>query len=327
MTVLKRHKDNLQIFRAPVCGRHGRRRIPRIPCLTGLAVFLMLALLTGCGKGPAPGQVYGPSDSEENLYLDGQSEENTKTEDEEENLLSVEIDETGYTVTQIDESNVYPPKKTDDYGNALPAYLVDYAVKISNEDSDTALIWPVVTVSAYGSDGRMISSAKKRINTYVLPGDEIFFGADMTVRGEEPQRIEFTAQSTNPEDFYPTEEELKMPSSDKYKAGEVSADVLEEYEKDAPAAGRKNSQGLSEGYYYFRELPMLSGTVSCASDTDEEAFVTIVYRSEDGEILGGETGRVMIPAGKEASYVLTAAGPVPKDTKTFEVNAFSIAEY
>ena len=47
----------------------------------------------------------------------------------------------------------------------------------------------------------------------------------------------------------------------------------------------------------------------------------------DGEILGGETGRVMIPAGKEASYVLTAAGPVPKDTKTFEVNAFSIAEY
>ena len=72
---------------------------------------------------------------------------------------------------------------------------------------------------------------------------------------------------------------------------------------------------------------MRAGSVSGASDTDEEAFVTIVYRSEDGEILGGATGRVMIPAGKEAAYVLTAAGPGPKDTKTFEVNAFSIAEY
>ena len=96
MILLKRNKDVLQIFCAPRCGRRGRRGVPHF---TGLAALLMLALLTGCGKGPAPGQVYGPSDSEENLYLDGQGEENTKTEDEEGDLLSVEIDETGYTIT------------------------------------------------------------------------------------------------------------------------------------------------------------------------------------------------------------------------------------
>ena len=117
-----------------------------------------------------------------------------------------------------------------------------------------------------------------------------------------------------------------MPSADSYEAGEVRVRVLPEYEEGAPSAGRKNSAGLSQGYFYFGELPELSGTISCSSGSDQEAFVTILYRDGD-RILGGETGRVMIPAGRKASYVLTAAGPVPEGTQSFEVSAFSIAQY
>ena len=124
----------------------------------------------------------------------------------------------------------------------------------------------------------------------------------------------------------PAEEDLKMPSSDSYQAGEVRAETAKEYEETAPSAGRKSSDGLADGYFYFKELPALSGEISCSSDTDQEAFVTILYKDGD-EILGGETSSVMIPAGKKASYVFTAAAPIPEDTESFEVSAFSIPDY
>lgn len=291
-----------------------------------LLILLSLALMTGCSRGPEEGTVYGPADAEENLYLDLTAEEAEKLEKEEKDLPEAAIIDSGYSITQIDESDVYPPKKTDDYGEALPAYLVDFAVILSNEDSDLAMVWPTVTAVAYDSFGNELSRVDKTIRTYVLPGDKIAFGSEMTVRGELPDRISFSAVSEDPDNYYPTEEELNMPSADSYEAGEVRVHVLPEYEEQAPSAGRKSSEGLSQGYYCFGELPELSGTVRCSSDQDQEAFVTILYRDGD-RILGGETGRVMIPAGKKASYVLTAAGPVPEGTQSFEVSAFSIAQY
>lgn len=291
-----------------------------------LLILLTLALLTGCSRGPEEGTVYGPSDDEENLYLDLTAEEAEKLEREEKDLPEAAIIDSGYSITQIDESDVYPPKKTDDYGQALPAYLVDFAVVLSNEGNDLAMVWPTVTAVAFDSYGNELSRVDKTIRTYVLPGDRISFGSEMTVRGELPDRISFSAVSEDPDNYYPTEEELNMPSADSYESGEVRVRVLPEYEEQAPSAGRKSSEGLSRGYYYFGELPELSGTIRCSSDQDQEAFVTILYRNGD-QILGGETGRVMIPAGKKAYYVLTAAGPVPEDTESFEVSAFSIAKY
>lgn len=301
---------------------HKRKIRPVSPIL---CVLLLGALvLTGCGKGPEAGTVYGPSDSEENLYLDLQAEESG--EEEEKNLPGAEIIDSGYTITDIDESDVYPPKKRDEYGNVLPAYLVDFAVRISNKGNEKALVWPTVKVTAYDSNGNTITETEKRIRTYVLPGDVIDYGSEITVRGEKPAGVRFTAYSQDPEVFYPAEEELNMPPSDSYQTGEVTVRVAEEYKENAPSAGRESSEGLPEGYFYFEELPELSGTVSCSHNSDHEAFVTILYRDGD-EILGGETGRVMIPAGKTASYVFTAAGPIPEDTKSYEVTAFSIADY
>lgn len=283
-------------------------------------------LLTACGKGPEAGTVYGPSDSEENLYLDLTADEAKKLEEEEKERPEAEIIDSGYTITGIDESDVYPPRKTDDFGNVLPAYLVDFAVRISNEGNDQALVWPTVKVTAYDSNGTVLSEEEKTIRTYVLPGDVITYGSDVTVRGEKPARIRFTAYSEDPEIYYPAEEELNMPFSDSYQTGEVTVRVAEEYEENAPSAGRRSSEGLPDGYFYFKELPQLSGTVSCSSGDDQEAYVTILYRDGD-EILGGETSRVMIPAGKTASYVFTAAAPIPEGTQSYEVTAFSIAAY
>ena len=290
------------------------------------SLFFGTLLLSGCSKGPEAGTVYGPSDSEENLYLDLTADEAKRLEEEEKELPEAEIIDSGYTVTGIDESDVYPPKETDDFGNALPAYLVNFAVRISNQGNDRALVWPTVTVTAYDADGNVITEAEKKIRTYVLPGDVIAYGSDITVRGEKPSRIRFSAHGEDPETFYPSEEELNIPFSDSYQAGEVTVRVSEEFEEYAPSAGRKSSDGLPDGYYYFKELPELSGTISCSSGNDQEAFVTILYRNGD-EILGGETCRVMIPAGKTASYVLTAAAPVPEETQSYEVTAFSIAAY
>ena len=294
--------------------------------LVSALLIVTAALLTGCGKGPEAGTVYGPADKEENLYLDLTAEEAKSLEEKEKELPEAEITESGYSITEIDESDVYPPVKTDDYGSALPAYLVDYAVKISNSDNDLAMVWPTLTVTAYDDNGEELSKVQKTIRTYILPGDEIYFASEMTVRGRTPARVRFTAVSEDPETYYPTEEELNMPPSDNYMTGEVSVRILPEYEEETPSAGRKNSEGLAKGYFSFGELPELSGTVSCSWDKDQEAYVTILYRKGD-EILGGETGRVMILAGMEASYVFTAAGPVPEGTETIEARAFSIAEY
>ena len=55
--------------------------------------------------------------------------------------------------------------------------------------------------------------------------------------------------------------------------------------------------------------------------TYDEAYTVM------NEILGGETGRVMIPAGKEAFYTFSAPGPIPEETDQYEVSAFSIARF
>ena len=307
---------------------HRERAFRRVGLSAVVLLFLISVtiILTSCGSGPQPGAVYGKADSEENLYVDLTALEAQEEALKEKELPEAEITDSGYTITEIDESDVYPLKKTDGYGNRLPAYLVDFAVRISNREGDLALVRPTVTVVAEDINGNKIASSTKTIRTYVLPGDEIAFASDMTVRGELPARIRFYAESEDPADFYPAEEELQMPLSDNYQAGDVHVRVLSEYEEEAPSAGRKNSEGLAKGYFRFGELPELSGEIRCDTGEEQEAFVTVLYLDGD-QILGGETGRVRIPAGQSADYVLTAAGPVPEETDAFEVRAFSIADY
>lgn len=305
------------------------RRGMSLPVGTAACVIILsaaLCLLEGCAKGPQAGTVYGPSGVEDEFYLDLDEAEAREAAEEDKELPQIEIADSGYTITQIDESDVYPPKKTDDDGNRLPAYLVDFAVRLSNKGNDRALIRPLVTVEALDSYGNTISTSTKTILTYILPDDEIAFASDMTVRGEEPAEIRFYAEGEDPEVFYPTEEELDMPASDQYRTGDIQVRVLPDYEDTAPTAGRTNSVGLSKGYFRFGEVPELSGTISCTREEDREAFVTVLYMDDD-RILGGETGRVRIPAGKDASFVLSAAAPIPEGTDRFEVQAFSIAQY
>ena len=249
-----------------------------------------------------------------------------KEAEKEKQLPEAGITDSGYTITEIDESDVYPPKKTDENGNPRPAWLIDYAVRISNEEGESAMIRPEVTVEALDRDGNVVAKSTRTIRTYVLPGDEIAYASDMTVRGDRPETVRFYARSGDPEAFYPTQEELDMPATDSYEAGEVRVSVLEKYRDEAPSAGRKSSPGLAKGYYRFGELPELSGEVRCDSGEDQEAFVTILYRDGD-RILGGETGRVMIRGNETAKYVLTAAAPIPEGTEGFEVCVFSIAEF
>ena len=304
------------------CAVHRKR-----PASVWTAVILTagMLVLSGCG-GPKPGTVYEPSHQEENLYVDMTAVRAQEQEKEEKELPQVEIIDSGYTITQIDESDVYPPVKTDDNGNALPAYRLNYAVRISNKGNEKAMIRPTIVVRAVNMNGERIAKSRKTFRTYVLPDEEIAVAGDMIIRGEYPSEIQFSAESEDPEDFYPTEEELRMPGGDSYSASEVLVEVLEEYKDQAPSAGRENSEGLAEGYFRFGELPALSGRIRCNSTEDQEAFVTILFKDGD-EILGGETGRVMIPAGKEAFYTLSAGGPVPAETDNFEVSAFSIAHY
>ena len=292
---------------------------------TAVILAAGMLVLSGCG-GPKAGTVYEPSHQEESLYVDMTAFQAQEQEKEEKELPQVEILDSGYTITQIDESDVYPPVKTDDYGNALPAYRLNYAARISNRGSDKAMIRPTIVVKVMDVNGERIGKSRKTFRTYVLPDEEIAVAGDMIIRGENPSEISITAESEDPEDFYPTEEELRIPGSDSYSASDVMVEVLEEYKDKAPAAGRESSEGLARGYFRFGELPALSGRISCNSTEDQEAFVTILFKDGD-KLLGGETGRVMIPAGKEAFYTFSAGGPVPAETDSYEVSAFSIAHY
>jgi hypothetical protein len=296
-----------------------------IPAGITTAILAGVLVLSGCG-GPKAGTVYEPSRQEEDLSIDMTAVEAARLERENKELPQAEITESGYTVTEIDESDVYPPVKTDDNGNALPAYLVNYAVRISNKGNDRAMIRPTIVVRVNDANGERISKSSKTFRTYILPDEEIAVAGDMIVHGAEPSQITFTAECEDPEVFYPTEEELRIPGGDSYSASDVTVEVLEEYAQKAPSAGRESSEGMSKGYFRLGELPALSGRISCNSGEDREAFVTILFKDGD-EILGGETGRVMIPAGKEAFYTFSAPGPIPEDTDQYEVSAFSIARF
>lgn len=293
--------------------------------LSSAVLLTVLLILSGCGE-PEAGTVYEPANREENLYIDLtalEAEEEIKNNRE---LPEAEITDSGYTVSEIDESDVYPPKKTDSQGNRLPAYMVNFAVRISNKGNDSAMVFPTVIAKAKDMNGDTITSYRRTIRTYILPDEEIVYAGDMIVRGEKPSDIRFSAECDDPEDFYPTEEELRMPRTDSYSASDVTVEVLEEYKDKAPSAGRESSEGLAKGYFLFGELPVLSGKIRCNYSENHEAFVTILFKNGEN-ILGGETGRVMIPRGKEAFFSFSSTGPLPEGTDNYEVGAFPIAGY
>ena len=290
------------------------------------AVFLtVLLILSGCGE-PEAGTVYEPAKREENLYIDLTAMEAEKEMKNNREPPEAEITDSGYSISEIDESDVYPPKKTDEQGNRLPAYMVNFAVRISNKGNDRAMINPTVIAKAKDMNENTIASSRRTIRTYILPDEEIVFAGDLIVRGERPSEVRFSAECDDPEDFYPTEEELQLPRTDDYRASDITVEVLEEYKDRAPSAGRVSSDGLARGYFLFGELPVLSGKIRCDYPGDQEAFVTVLFKNGDN-ILGGETGRVMIPKGKEAFYSFSSTGPLPEETDNYEVSAFPIAGY
>jgi len=307
------------IWKDCICGKD------RIKAAAAAVLLAAVLVLPGCGADKA-GTVYKPSHQEEDLYIDVTAVQALEESREEKEPPEAEITDSGYTITQIDESDVYPPKETDENGDPLPAWLVNYAVRISNRGSDRALVQPTIVARAMDEYGSRISSSRKTVRTYVLADQEIAVAGDMVVRGQKPAQMEFAAECVDPEEFYPTEEELNMPAGDSYSASDVVVEVMDEYAHSAPSAGRESSEGLSKGYFRLGELPVLSGRIRCDSGEDQEAFVTILYLNGD-RILGGETGRVMIPGGKDALYSFSAAGPIPEELDNYEVSAFSIAHY
>ena len=81
------------------------------------------------------------------------------------------------------------------------------------------MVWPTVRFVDYDSYGNKLAESHKKIQTYVLPGDVIAFGSQMTVHAERNRTASRLPASEDPENYYPAEEDLKMPSSDSYQAG------------------------------------------------------------------------------------------------------------
>ena len=143
------------------CAAHGKGSAS---VWTAVILAAGMLALSGCG-GPKAGTVYEPSHQEENLYVDMTAVQAQEQEKEEKELPQVEILDSGYTITQIDESDVYPPVKTDDYGNALPAYRLNYAARISNRGSDKAMIRPTIVVKVMDVNGERIGKSRKTFRT------------------------------------------------------------------------------------------------------------------------------------------------------------------
>lgn len=144
--------------------------------LAALVLMGALALsVTACGGGS------GDSSSESSG--NGESKSSTETKEP----SDVSITESGYSVVD------------DGYGNVY----VYYSATLNNPNTDVASQFPVIKITAKGSDGSIVASSDQTL-LYIAPEDSVTFGSMVDCNGISPATVEITAANG---DFIPGDSE------------------------------------------------------------------------------------------------------------------------
>ncbi len=105
----------------------------------------------------------------------------------------ITITESGYSVVDNGYGNVY----------------VYYSATLNNPNTDVAAQFPVIKITAKGSDGSIVASSDQTL-LYIAPDDSVTFGSLVDCNGIVPATVEITASSG---DFIPGDSESVVHTS------------------------------------------------------------------------------------------------------------------
>jgi len=157
----------------------------------------------------------------------------------------VKIVDSGYSI-QSDDSDVY----------------VCWGATIENMNSDYAYDFPTVTITAYDSDGAVLSTDDQVLSN-IQPGEKQSFGSSLDCSGSKPEKVKFTISSGD----------KVQPSNDVIKSSDFKCSGTKE---------RKDSYG-DVSY---------TGQVENNSKIDTDSVAITVLIKKDGKIVYGDTSYV-----------------------------------
>ena len=172
----------------------------------------------------------------------------------------------------------------DKYGN------LSYVFELKNTSSNTKVLAPQVTITVRNADGEILLSQQSGV-MYVYAGQSAWYSGSYMI-SEEPASVDFAIDPL-----------ITMSGG---KAATYAVD---------------NIHIASDTSW----STTITGDITCtaAGDTDPiQAALTLVFRDEDGNIVGGTFGVVTSPAeGQSSSFSINVYDDLPEDYASYEVYA------
>jgi eukaryotic-like serine/threonine-protein kinase len=172
----------------------------------------------------------------------------------------------------------------DDFGN------LSFVFELKNTSSNTKVLAPQVTITARNAAGEILLSQQSGV-MYVYAGQSAWYSGSYMI-SEEPASVDFAIDPL-----------ITMSGG---KAATYAVD---------------NIHIASDTSW----STTITGDITCtaAGDTDPiQAALTLVFRDEDGNIVGGTFGVVTSPAeGQSSSFSINVYDDLPEDYASYEVYA------
>lgn len=167
---------------------------------------------------------------------------------------------------------------------------VPYAVQIENPNTDYAVEYPTITITAKDSEGKILSTDDMTLNS-IAANDIIFYGNEIFYEGSEPAEVEISV-SNNERNFAKQDGEKYVMQNDF-----VISNVSE-------------NNGTFKSY---------TGEISNNSEVDFDTVAIIVIYKREDRIIGGEAQYVDDLMGKS-----TKPFELSSDSDEFEYDSYEI---
>lgn len=225
--------------------------------LTLLLACIMVIAFTACGSN---GNEPATSDADESVAA----------EVEEEKAVDVEVVESGYSVDE-------------------DAYMT-YGFVIHNPSEKDAYEYPRVIITAYDSNGDVLATEEQIMNK-IQPGETQAFSSIVDCNGEQPDKVEFTAESGD---------KIK-PSDEAIKSSDLEISGTNE---------RNDEWGDTS----------VTGKVKNNTASDTESVGVIVLFRKEGKIVSGSLTYIdNLSAGQEKPFEISTYNVPEHDA--YEVSA------
>lgn len=155
---------------------------------------------------------------------------------------------------------------------------VPFAVQIKNPNANLAAKYPTVTVTAKSSDGKILSTEERVLNS-IAADDTILYGSEILYEGEEPSTVEISV--SNKESNFTRQDDSRFVRQNSFVITNIS-----------------ENPGMFKNY---------TGEITNNSSVDFSIVaVTMIYR-KDGKIIGGGVEYVSdLSAGETKAFKLSA---------------------